>query len=145
MGGEEKGEKGRRLKSALTFSDGTAIFTWGRQDIQAGHWVKVCRCVWTFQARSFLLHPLGNRENICCGFEQDTNQSPVSDVPCASGPSAECSACCSTCWTWWFVLQNSLQSLLLLSPKQMCQTACLLCPRPPHQRGAPILCSIQAS
>lgn len=40
---------------------------------------------------------------------------------------------------------TALQPSPLFSLKQMCQTACLLCPRPPHRTAALVLCSIQAT
>lgn len=55
---------------------------------------------------------MGDTENTCYGFEQNTNQSPFtnSDAPCASGPSAEwlaCLACHFICWSWRFGLKTA--------------------------------------
>lgn len=149
--GRGKRKKQRRFTSALTFSDWTVVCT--RQEADGG-------TGWPLEESGQMRADLSGHALLCHihGETQEVFAMALSRIHTrALLPAVMLPVLRALCrvdgllglpfhsWSWRFGLQNSLQPSPLFSLKGMCQTACLLCPRPPHRTAAPVLCSIQAS
>lgn len=142
--GEERGKKEKKWKSALTSSDGTAFFLWGqgRQDPLDNI---VCVCV-DLSKHVFLYYTHKEAQQIfAMALSKIQARALLMMFPVLQDPLQYLWAAVSLAGVGGLSCITALQPSPLFSLKQMCQTVCLLCPRPPHRTAALVLCSIQVT
>lgn len=143
--GEEKGKKERKLKSALTYSDETVFFLRGlRQARPIGQYcIGMCG---PSHKHIFLYYIHKRRQQIFAMALSKTQASALLMMfPVLQDPLQNLQPAVSLAGVGSLSCITALQPSPLFSLKQMCQTACLLCPRSPHRTAALVLCSIRAT